>query len=424
MTVWTINQLVHPSIVPLCFLAPSSDALELAVRLMGVALIHFSDHGLAISIATEFVAQGLPQAVKDIQGIKQVTDHLANAQQKAIMKVQKMKDAFILLAKKQQLSRTAIDRSMKLIPQAVAASIYLLLHGRNHPLFNTLYYGSFLDSIGTLGKNFKLLDKENCRTTRSLSRLPLQLITGVGFTVLESFMETQNLRTLGCLAAIVITTPMLGDHVIDSDFYQERVITAIKQTLIPKYKAITAANHYLRAISLLSKVLPPARYAIKVAQGVGAFVVVTQVARKSLKIANSPLGLKIRQASSKTINVYWKVYSAAVIEAYIGPEIATAIVSISNKPADTLAVVAQLTGLATAFTMQSSAYGMVTSEIINETFRQPGVKKGVQTMAIVVKTMAVHSFQKLNEALESPNQIFNYWKLLLPFGQRRENFRD
>jgi hypothetical protein len=65
--------------------------------------------------------------------------------------------------------------------------------------------------------------------------------------------------------------------------------------------------------------------------------------------------------------------------------------------------------------MQSSTYGTITTEIMNEAFRQPVAKK----IALTVKQCAHHSFQKIEEAITNPVNFLNICKSFLPFGRKR-----
>lgn len=228
-------------------LTPSApDATELLIRLGGAITSRFTGYPMMTTLVTELVNAKFPKKWRSKLALPAVVgNNLQKVGDRFRSCLNDAKECGLADMKMAGFSNKTIKHVSKVVPQTVAAHMFIALFTNNHPLANAFSATSFIEYMGTLGEYHGLVKSKSLESENTyLDRFPLQAGIGMALTGLESAFELP--RPASTLIISTLAIPLIADRIVNSNFYQTKVLVPIKQAMIPKYD-------FYRRLTLVSK---------------------------------------------------------------------------------------------------------------------------------------------------------------------------
>lgn len=313
----SITACASPMIAPFILTSSSPDSTELMIRFGGSVLSGTTDYALVTAFAVEMINKAIPKKYRSKLSALTGQMNVNEVKTRFIESIDHSKKEAIDELKSAGFSRNSIKKISKVVPQTIAANTFVAICMNAHPLTNAFSATSFMEYLGVIFEHHGLLKARSMECENSfMDRFPLHAGVGLGLTALEIFFNTP--RPLSSLVCSMISVPLVADKIVSSDFYQTRVITPIKGTIIPGYKP-------LRQVRLISRV---ASMAEKSLSGLPGFktakivLIALGTAKVFQKVPVRNLLKSFKETAILTYKVYCRWIAYTAIEHVVGPEIA------------------------------------------------------------------------------------------------------
>ena len=341
MVAWSVAANIHPFLAPLVFNSTSPDLAEISTRVGGALLTAATSQSLACAVLTEIAVKATPRKVRNWFASFHLTDRIGQHIAKGTELITEVKSRSVMRLMNQGYSTHEIDIVGKSVAQLYAGSFYHALCHQNDPLMHMMTASSFMGYLGILADHHQIAPAKHFTSEVSpLESLPLTVVTGCALKALEMGLNLP--RMLTSLVATILFSPLVSDTIVQSDLYQHRVVTRIKEGVIPHYRLFRLGRTASKALQIFPScgkiyACQIAKYLALGAVGVAATLGVGKV----IKAATHPTSLKIMKfiknqslySAASAFSLYGKYSISAGLAPYIGDEL-TALAQIASKPKD------------------------------------------------------------------------------------------
>lgn len=351
-TAWSMTSYVNPAFGPLYFTSNQPNLTEVIVRTAGAYEASTSGQYLQWIMLTEL-------AVKVTKPLSLGRISFINRQ------IDSIKADFVESLRDDGFDRLAIDKICKISAEAMAIGLYTLSNSNSHPLMNAISCCSFIEYLGAIGDNMGVIESTSLTGEHSLARFPVQVATGLAFTILDMGVGSK-FRPLTTLAVALITNPLVSDQIVESNLYQTKVMIPLSKMVPEEVKSMmrTARNSY-HIFTFAKSYMPSLPSA-------NNYVKTLLVAAPVVKFRNHPIvkstASKTGQAASKVMSVYLQSTVSSVVGSYLGLAVGAA-TNISGKPMDLPTLGAVTAGMVVTVITQDTLMGTVTTELTNQVLR-------------------------------------------------------
>lgn len=402
---WSLAAYAHPALLPYLFMSSSPDLTELSLRTGGAIVSAMSGRILFPLLGVELIQAVVPQKIRRSFTYLPLETSLHGAGTRLSGALDYAKKDVCAHLKQRGYQRETINTISKATAQFFAGAAFMLLCSENHPLANAFAATSFTEYLAMVA-DYQGLAKEKSMVCENsfLDRFPLQVVTGLALTALDIKKVPRPFTTLICS---VLSSPVIVDSIVDTDFYQNRVLVALKGTVIPKYHVIrkvliaNSALSFVRGGGDLIKTSTLIKYLytpLAVATVAGTVLVAkTRVAKyAATKVKNTAM-------------LGFKIYSRDCIYRLLSPIFglveANIISNLATKPKTMAVMGGMAAGTVTGYITQDPFYAAAATEVVEAALQQPFVVTRVNSTASKCKSFFASIFRSIGQLLENEAAI-------------------
>lgn len=410
-TAWTLVADFQPALAPMLFSSPCTDAVDIAVRIAGMSTAYATGHNFLSTVATEVVSQSIPNVFRRFPANLRLSELTHRESSRAIGRLEQIKRTFYESVEAEGVSHSTLKTIDKVAAQCFTGSIFVITSLNSHPLVNALGASNFIEYLGIVEDHYHLAELNNIGSqTPYLDKIPYQIIAGLALTATE--MGVGLPRPLTTLICTTLSLPIVIDRVLVTDFYQNHILTPLKEVINPNYRLQKWANVSGKAASLAESVgLGSAltKYT-RAAANATQLAVVVQTGSRFLKdpmVQKAGAGAVIITAAAT--DIYMKSIFCTTVSFYFGTGIGGLANGIS-KPKDLTTLSAVSAGVVVGILSQSPFQATATTEIVEFALRTPQGRNCCLRINNLFYA-AVPLFKKaLNTGVTFSQSCFNYLK--------------
>lgn len=371
-TAWTLVSDYQPALAPLLFTSPSSDAVDISIRVGGVAAAYFTGHNLVSAAATEILSQSIPGNFRQFQTNQRLSETTKAVSQCLIGSLNAIKNSFRELAREDDLSLSTIRSVEKVTAQCFLASVYLAAAHHSHPLANALGACTFIEYLGIVGDHYHLMElHQTTSQTAFIDKIPYQVILGLSLTMIE--MGTSLSRFTISLGSIGLGAPLMADRIVNTNFYQEHILTPMKGIVSPNYRVQRWASVTRKAASLVNSIGLGSRLT-RLTQRVAALTQISILIHDGYQFFKNPDVQRNTMIAGAIAFFVGDIYMKSVFCSTVSFHLGTAVGAMANgirKPKDIAALGAVSAGVVVGLFSQSPFQVTATTEIVDFALRTP-----------------------------------------------------
>lgn len=335
----------------------SPDVTELFIRLGGAIAATVTGYPMTTTMATEIVNASFPKSWRSKVTLPAtVGKNLQQIRRRFKRCFNEAKESGLAEMNTAGLKKRTIKLVSKAVPQTLVAHTFVVLFANNHPLANAFSATSFIEYMGTLGEYHGLIKEKSLKSESAyLDRFPLQAGVGMALTGLESFIEFP--RPFSSIIATTFAVPLIADRIVNTDFYQTRILLPIKQTMIPNYNSMRKVALVRKMESLFGKPFSNNKWfqrAVILTSSVGAGVLLqSPITRKAIKTA--------KDTAIMTMQVYNRYSIYSTVWSMTGSAMSFAIPSLINR--NVKSIVSSTVGVAVGIVTEDPLTAAIAVEV-------------------------------------------------------------
>jgi hypothetical protein len=400
LAAWGVFGSLRPELATFALINPASTVIEVFFRIIGAVIGAITGSPFTSLALTECAIRLIPERVQKLPPVQKLTLEMQQFLMQFSQEIQKPR---------QELRKNLLEHGVRVIDvrnlekflgQFLVATSYACLNITGNPLVSALSASSFIQYVGAIGENFGIVKASTFESEQGYLRtLPLQVITGIGLTILE-IGNGEVARPMLAFMAAIGTMPYVSDKLVSSTFYNEYILQPIGNTLVPYYPRITQTARVYEIVSKITSYIPknsllaPIKYLKTVVYGAQC-VLVTGAA---MKVLQHPYTAKVKQWGMQAVTKGGEVYSRSVVSSTVGYYLGGPVGALSNLtglPKDRLTIPVGITALGTWYLTNNSHVTTIATIAVNDCLRSPVTYE----IAEKVKKVAI---QEIAEIVDKP----------------------